>query len=335
MRIAKLALLLAALALALGGCASTGSGADGGTSSGGEAATRQPVACNCVGFQCLVTGCQREPIPYEFPSPRSESFRSWSEVQGGQLTAAPAIYAGYSWDAADADITFRSSRNADVSFVYSEGRELEQFAEFLIAGRPQTLTLLGFPGLEEVRSEQHTSQPIFHADGVIANPYTLGWEYQSFGAWNSIHFLSGEVNAVSFGTRTPGPSVPVAGQARFAGQLAGHYVSPEGAGYTAAATVDVSVNFHTRELGLASSGTVLTRDFATAVQAPGLNLQGTLTYAPGASAFSGTLSNQAATMSGTTDGSFYGPAAQELGGVFLLKSESTPEKFVGAYGAKR
>jgi hypothetical protein len=40
-------------------------------------------------------------------------------------------------------------------------------------------------------------------------------------------------------------------------------------------------------------------------------------------------------MSGTSNGQFYGPAAQELGGVFALKSATTVETFVGAYGAKR
>jgi hypothetical protein len=339
MRTVKLALALAVLALALGGCASSGAGTDGTSSSSGEAATRQPVACNCIGLQCLFTGCQGEPIPYEFPTPSSEPFRDWAQVQGGQLTTAAALYSGYDWqwDATGASASpprFHGG-SGNVSFLYDEERELRQFAGFLVAGPPQALSALGFPGLEEVRSERHTWMPEFHAVGVIANPYTLGWEYQSFGAWNSIYFPGGEVTAVSFGASTPASSIPVSGQASFVGQLTGRYVSPDGAGYTAAAATSVSVNFQARELGFASTGTVLTRDFATAVQAPSLNLNGTLTYAPGASAFSGTLANQAGTLSGTTDGRFYGPAAQELGGVFLLKSESTPEQFVGAYGAKR
>jgi hypothetical protein len=40
-------------------------------------------------------------------------------------------------------------------------------------------------------------------------------------------------------------------------------------------------------------------------------------------------------MSGRSNGQFYGPAAQELGGVFSLKSSTTMETLTGAYGAKR
>jgi len=40
-------------------------------------------------------------------------------------------------------------------------------------------------------------------------------------------------------------------------------------------------------------------------------------------------------MSGASSGQFYGPVAQELGGEFVLKSATTAETFVGAYGAKR
>jgi hypothetical protein len=40
-------------------------------------------------------------------------------------------------------------------------------------------------------------------------------------------------------------------------------------------------------------------------------------------------------MSGPSQGAFYGPSAQELGGVFALKAPGTVEAFTGAYGAKR
>ena len=45
--------------------------------------------------------------------------------------------------------------------------------------------------------------------------------------------------------------------------------------------------------------------------------------------------NAAGTMSGASKGKFYGPKAEELGGVFVVKSPSTVETFTGAYGAKR
>jgi hypothetical protein len=64
-------------------------------------------------------------------------------------------------------------------------------------------------------------------------------------------------------------------------------------------------------------------------------LNGTLTYQPGANSFQGKLTNAAGTMTGSSRGQFYGPAAQELGGVFSVKASSGTETFTGAYGAKR
>jgi hypothetical protein len=69
--------------------------------------------------------------------------------------------------------------------------------------------------------------------------------------------------------------------------------------------------------------------------APSLDLKGTLTYSAGSASFSGSIVNAAGTMQGTSGGRFYGPAAQELGGTYALKSATTSETMVGAYGAKR
>jgi hypothetical protein len=129
--------------------------------------------------------------------------------------------------------------------------------------------------------------------------------------------------------------VPSAGNATFAGKLGGYYVSPGGEVSVATATVTVDANFSARSLSFASSGTSLTRTLQTAAAAPNLNVSGTLTYSPSANVFAGTLKNASGTMSGSTTGRYYGPTAQELGGVFALKSPSTVETLAGAYGAKR
>jgi hypothetical protein len=171
--------------------------------------------------------------------------------------------------------------------------------------------------------------------GLVANPYVLGWEYQSFGVWNSNVPGAGTVGATSFGAATPGSAVPISGAATFTGKLAGLYVSPTGQGSLAAADLTVNANFNTRSLSFASSGTTITRDLVTATAAPNLNLNGTLTYSPGSSTFTGALVNAGSTMSGSSKGQFYGPTAQELGGVFAVKSSTTVETLVGAFGAKR
>jgi hypothetical protein len=129
--------------------------------------------------------------------------------------------------------------------------------------------------------------------------------------------------------------VPSAGNATFAGKLGGFYVSSGGEVSVATANVTVDANFSARSLSFASTGTSLTRNLQTAGAAPNLNVSGTLTYSPSANAFAGTLKNAGGTMSGSSTGRYYGPTAQELGGVFTLKSSTTVESFAGAYGAKR
>ena len=87
---------------------------------------------------------------------------------------------------------------------------------------------------------------------------------------------------------------------------------------------------------MSSSNTTTTRNpGSSSAAAPQLDLSGTLSYGPGSARFSGTLANAGGTMSGASQGQFYGPAAQELGGVFGLKAATGVETFVGAYGAKR
>ena len=196
------------------------------------------------------------------------------------------------------------------------------------------------PGVDAAWSTTNSQQTAFSAvktDGVamVANPYDSGWNYQSFGVWTKPGVPSTEyVRTLSFGAATPGTAIPSSGSATFSGKLAGMFVSSVGRGGAATANLNVQVDFAARSLNLASTGTMVDNQLVW-TPSPGLDVNGTLAYAPGSGRFSGTLVNAAGTMSGTSNGQFYGPAAQELGGEFVLKSPTTSEAFVGAYGAKR
>jgi hypothetical protein len=159
---------------------------------------------------------------------------------------------------------------------------------------------------------------------------SLGHQYQSFGAWNErVDASRGQITVWSQGQPTPAQGIPASGSATFQGRLSGVYVSPAGLGATAASDLKVSADFGARSLGFASSGTTV-----SGAAAPNLDLRGTLTYAPGQGRFSGSLANASGTLRGATNGQFYGPRAEELGGVFAA-SGAGAERFVGAYGAKR
>lgn len=229
------------------------------------------------------------------------------------------------------------------------------------APRQELADRYGRPGIDAAWSTTTLQQTAFSAvttDGVamVANPYDSGWNYQSFGVWTepgvpSSDYLREDVRALSFGAATSGPAIPNSGSATFTGKLAGMFVTSQGD--FATADLSVHVDFAARSLNLASTGTMVRNQLAAGIPSaildvngglryvpgltpsPGLDVSGTLTYAPGSGRFSGTLVNAAGTMSGTSNGQFYGPAAQELGGEFVLKSPTNAETFTGAYGAKR
>jgi len=174
-----------------------------------------------------------------------------------------------------------------------------------------------------------------NAAGTLASvqahaPESLGHQYQSFGVWNErIDASRGQITIWSQGQPTPAQGIPASGSATFQGRLSGIYVAPSGVGGTAASDLKVSADFGARSLGFASSGTTV-----NGAAAPNLDLRGTLAYAPGQGRFSGSVANASGSLRGSTNGQFYGPRAEELGGVFAAAGAGA-ERFVGAYGAKR
>ena len=160
----------------------------------------------------------------------------------------------------------------------------------------------------------------------------MDWSYQSFGAWDTAWGPGAAAfGATSFGAPTMASGVPGVGNATFSGKLAGFYLTPEGEKLLAAANLAVYVDFSARSLDFASTRTTV----GAGIAAPNLDLAGRLAYSPGSAIFAGTLTTAGGTMSGPSTGRYYGPAAEELGGTFSVKSPTTAELFTGGYGAQR
>jgi hypothetical protein len=364
MQSARKAIVAAAAAAALQGCAGSGGGGDEGLKFAGDVVRciysfGRACGATQTGASTKQTNNASSPSPPSatgLPPPET-TLTSWTELKANQPANAtgPAISVPYRApipdDANAVQITWVGSpftydplAAQPVSVQYDAQGKLLRYENFLQSDTFLNLDAAEQPGIDIVRDSvsgfEHFKIPFAGAEGsqigLVANPYHLGWNYQSFGGWNNGgHVGAGNVGLQSFGAATPASAVPTSGSASFGGKLGGFYVSPAGEGSVAAGNLSVDVNFASRSLGFASSGTTLTRDFSSATAAPQLNVSGTLTYSPGANAFNGTLTNAGGTMSGTSNGQFYGPAAQELGGVFTLKSPTTVETFAGAYGAKR
>ena len=324
------------LALAiLAGCASSGGGSGGGSSA---QSAPPPVLCVFVPFLCILAAFDDSiagPGSSTSPAPLSSAgFTTWGELQRDARTEAPGLGYSVAYEMTDGIMrVVRTPVAAGGAIVqYDASGKLISFGDGTASfgtSHSGNLAALGQAGIDRLHGASGST-------ALVANPYALGWNYQSFGAWNQQN--AGGVGAMtvsSFGQATPASAVPTSGQATFTGKSAGFYVSPAGQGSVAAADVTVNANFSARALGFSTSGTTIARDLKAPVAAPHLNLNGTFTYSAGSNAFAGTVTSASGSMSGPSKGQFYGPAAQELGGAYSLKSPTTTESFTGAYGAKR
>jgi len=166
------------------------------------------------------------------------------------------------------------------------------------------------------------------------NPLTLGWNYQSFGAWLSeTSATTGTVEFASFGWPTAGANIPTTSTANFSGLSSGLYVDSTEELFVTASQVSVAADFSAQSLDFSTSSTVKVDMLGNLTAASTLDMTGTLTYTAGSNGFSGTVTT-AGGLTGTSTGQFYGPNAEELGGVFSLDGPN-PEFYSGAYGAIR
>ncbi|HTS54083.1 MAG TPA: transferrin-binding protein-like solute binding protein [Burkholderiales bacterium] len=177
--------------------------------------------------------------------------------------------------------------------------------------------------------------------GVVVNALnsSLAWNYQSFGYWLVTTSISSTVvGAMSFGSRTPVAGVPIAGSGAYTGRSGGAYVDPNGNLFTFSGTMNSTVDFVGRTILFSSSATQVTAvSGGTLPPSSALTINTSLSYAKGTNQFSGpvTAPGQGAGLSGTLNGSFYGPTAQEIGGTFSLNTTTSREAMVGGFGGKR
>lgn len=320
----------------LTGCASSGGG--GGSSGGSSKASEaNPILCMFVPWVCIIAMFDDSIAgsPQGATALTSAPFTTWSDLKRDTRTEVPGLGLRLAYEASNEGViraASNSTQTGGVVLQYDASGKLIHFSDGSASfgqSNAGNLAALGQPGIDRLQGASGSA-------ALVANPYALGWNYQSFGAWNQQNAAgSGSISVSSFGQATPATAVPTSGQATFTGKSAGLYVSPSGQGSIAAADLTVNANFSTRSLGLSTSATTIARDLKAPVSAPHLNLSGTLTYSAGTNAFAGTITNAGGTMSGSSKGQFYGPTAQELGGAFSLKSSSTVETYTGAYGAKR
>jgi hypothetical protein len=191
---------------------------------------------------------------------------------------------------------------------------------------------------------------------VVINPLdppspNLAWNYQSFGYWLVLASGTSTIaGAMSFGNPTPAAGVPVGGTATYSGVSGGTYVDQTGAVFIQRATLIAGADFGARTVSFQTTGTQ-TAPVPTPLGMPTTFTPNafldiipvtTLAYSPVTNQFTGIVKAPGATgtilsptLTGTVTGRFYGPAAQEIGGVFFLKAGTGPETMLGGFGGKQ
>jgi hypothetical protein len=172
---------------------------------------------------------------------------------------------------------------------------------------------------------------------LAADPNAFGWNYQSYGVWfKDTGPTTFEVGAMSAGAVTPGSSVPLSGPGNFTGLSSGLYVDPSGVPFFTSAQVSAVVNWGGRSIAFSTSNSTVANLSTNGTPSSNndLNMTGTLTYGSGSSQFTGAVNATGAGLSGNATGRFYGPAAEEMGGVYGLTG-SGPSRMTGAFGARR
>jgi hypothetical protein len=287
-------------------------------------------------------GTVASPDPSSIPT---IPFTKWSDVQGTTNVEAKGLgkYANYTYiDGVVTDVNdnVQNSPNPTTSavftFVDSTLKAVSINSNGRLAGGPTSdlADANGNPDPDFVKASS--------ADGtsraVVSDPKSGAWDYQSFGVWeNGRNDTSRTMGVFSVGNAT-GKVIQTSGTATFDGKVVGSYIDKNGNGNIVLADLTVTANFGgtTPSLSLLTSNTRISSDVWSniAFGAPpvDLTLSGNLAIATDGT-FKGTL-NTASGLTGESTGQFYGPTAQELGGVFVLPATGTSvETYSGAYGA--
>ncbi len=269
-------------------------------------------------------------------------FTSWSAVTPGSTIAAAADSqeGTYTWNAFTNRVTATTVSAPSPSSTFTQrfgSNGLAQAVRFQTASGtdisftrgPDTFFTLtinsNFWGVESGDETRYA---------LMADPILIGWEYQSFGVWTTgAGSGSGTYGSASAGSRTPSGSIPASGFAVYLGYAGGRHVASDGSHFFTLSSMQTSVNFATRQLSFSTNFTEQTQNLYTSTPNNSLNMNGTLSYSAGSNQFSGPVST-AGGLTGTAQGRFYGPAAQEIGGTFSTTGPGV-QSYGGAFGGAR
>ncbi len=259
---------------------------------------------------------------------RPTTFTSFSNVTPGQKVQANGI-----------SQTINVSGNSGVTSKTINAPDSNNSNVVLSYASSAPLTLVGIdintPTSSASFIDRGSGAPGASAAGLalVVNPFKAGWNYQTFGFWaTEFSPTSGAVGAFSVGSVTPVSGIPIVGTATYNGVSGGIYIDASGIPDVQSASMTASVDFAARNVSISTTGTMIGPQSAS-IAAPQLDYSGVLAYGAGTNQFSGPVSTTL--MNGTATGRFYGPAAEEIGGIYSLSGSGPVESMIGGFGGKR
>ena len=178
------------------------------------------------------------------------------------------------------------------------------------------------------------------ADGMIYDPENgSNWNYQTMATWvQANEAAGGRIGAMSVGNKTAGTSIPSLSTAAFTGVAEGMYVTDNHDFYGVSSDATLVADFVNRSVTFATTNSKIhTYDTHVTTSKSDLDLTGTFSYSADNNTL--TASSLSSKTSGWTGGTasakFYGPNAEEIGGVFSIRGTGPREAYEGAFGAKR
>jgi len=180
---------------------------------------------------------------------------------------------------------------------------------------------------------------------LAANPVSsnIDWNYQTFGIWETGRGTgSGTAGGISVGALTDPSNIPTSGSATFSGYYGGVLVDTTGNDFITKGSLTATIaDWSARSIAFQTSNDQYVSPVSSTPSwksDPSQAMSGTLSYSSSYNAdnivFGGVITDGYG-WSGTLAGKFYGPNAEEMGGVFSIYGNGGVgiETHAGAFGA--
>lgn len=170
---------------------------------------------------------------------------------------------------------------------------------------------------------------------IFSDPTESEFDHSSFGTWlQSNNPSSGTIGVGSYGAKTAQANMPVSGSASYSGYSVGFAERHNGDLLLTESDITVSTpDFSTVNISSTNTYTTNVTGFSSTRRATDMDFSGSGTISGSDFTANIATGTSVVDLTGSADGSFYGPNAAEVGGTFELSNTRSRTTYVGAYGA--